>query len=143
MTMQSHVSQPVTLIVRLNPAQAQQDFTALLTQIVTHGVARQVVIRQATSWQAPEAGLKPGLAAKPAWSAEQLHTLVMGTIGDLVGGPVDSSAALGSQGPDSLAAMELRQKLQVQLLWLMALPSGLLGCQQQLPELSVCTRVLW
>ena len=86
-------------------------------------MARQVANQQAIGQQAPEAGSQPEFAAKPAWSAEQLHALVVGTVEDLVGGPVDGSAALGSQGLDSLAAMELRHKLQVLLLRLLALLS--------------------
>ena len=52
-------------------------------------------------------------AGVPAPSPEELLRLVLDAVRDLVGAEVDPRAALGGQGLDSLAAMELRQKLQV------------------------------
>lgn len=58
-----------------------------------------------------------GSMQQPGQTLEELQQEVLGVVRDLVGGEVDPGAPLGAQGLDSLAAMELRQKLQV---WLLA-----------------------
>ena len=57
-----------------------------------------------------EASSALGPAAR---SLDELQRLVLSVVRDLVGADVDPAAPLGAQGLDSLAAMELRQKLQV------------------------------
>ena len=57
----------------------------------------------------------PQAMSGPQQSLEEVQRLVLDVVRDLVGGEVDPAVALGTQGLDSLAAMELRQKLQVLL----------------------------
>ena len=52
-------------------------------------------------------------AQRPALDAAALEAEVAGMVRGFVGADVDTSAPLAAQGLDSLAAMELRQKLQV------------------------------
>ncbi len=72
---------------------------------------------------------KAALASKAAAGAtaagsQRLRTLaeveaaVLEVVADLVGDDVDVGEPLAGQGLDSLAAMELRQKLQVHCHWL-------------------------
>ena len=52
-------------------------------------------------------------AAAPARSFEDVQAQVLGIVASLTGAEVAPDQPLASQGLDSLAAMELRQKLQV------------------------------
>ena len=47
-------------------------------------------------------------------SLAEIETAILDIAGDLIGSQVARDQALASQGLDSLAAMELRRKLQVQ-----------------------------
>ena len=60
-------------------------------------------------------------AKKGIPSLAELETTILSLVQDLIGPDVTPDAPLSSQGLDSLAAMELRQKLQVSI------------CQQHVP----------